>query len=321
MVVLSLLVVLLSVFGTCLGSKYSSLLINEHNRYRKVENAANMQKMVWSQTLEQEATAWAAKCSNSHQQNGRGENLAMQSVGEDINVLIRRGIKMWFDEKRNYAPGGGFSMSTGHYTQLVWADSKQLGCGVQICNPNSKFPMQYMYLVCFYDPPGNFNNREPYVRGQACSKCRSGQMCDAGLCSDHTTVGRTSNVPNTATKINSRSNVNDKLSGGSDWKFSPWNIVNGNQRNKPDQNRRITTTRENKGNGRVIWSWTSGNNNNRSLQTKNENSFPGRSRTWNRPQSWSRNTGRNMNTRRVWTSRQNGNTGTPTWNWSYSWRS
>ncbi|XP_076078447.1 GLIPR1-like protein 1 [Mytilus galloprovincialis] len=313
MVVLSFLVVLLPLFGTCLGSIYSSLLLNEHNRYRKSENAANMQKLVWSPTLEQEATAWASRCSNSHQQNGRGENLAMQSVGEDINVLIKRGIKMWFDEKRDYSPGRGFSMSTGHYTQMVWADSKQLGCGVQICNANSKFPMKYMYLVCFYDPPGNFNNREPYINGQACSRCRSGQKCDAGLCSDHSTGGR--NVPSTPTKVNSRSNVN----GGTDWKYSPWKIVNENQRTKPDQNRRITTTRENKPNGRVVWSWTSGNNR-RGQQTNNQNSQPRTSRNWNLPQSWNRNTGRNMNIRRrVWTSGQN--TGTPITNWSYSWSS
>lgn len=130
---------------------------------------------------------------------------------------------------------------------------------------------------------------------------------------DHSTGGR--NVPSTPTKVNSRSNVN----GGTDWKYSPWKIVNENQRTKPDQNRRITTTRENKPNGRVVWSWTSGNNR-RGQQTNNQNSQPRTSRNWNLPQSWNRNTGRNMNIRRrVWTSGQN--TGTPITNWSYSWSS
>jgi hypothetical protein len=57
---------------------------------------------------------------------------------------------MWYDEvkKYNYA-NGGFSSATGHFTQVVWKSSQNLGCGIGIRNGNS------FYGVAQYTPPGN----------------------------------------------------------------------------------------------------------------------------------------------------------------------
>ena len=44
----------------------------------------------------------------------------------------------------------GFKSGTGHFTQLVWKGSKQIGCGAA-CNSNNK-----CYLTCNYYPPGNY---------------------------------------------------------------------------------------------------------------------------------------------------------------------
>ena len=74
---------------------------------------------VWSNQLESEATTWASRCTNGHQNNGRGENIAMLSVGEDISQLVRQGVKMWNDEKNNYYPGMGLNAGTAHYTQVA----------------------------------------------------------------------------------------------------------------------------------------------------------------------------------------------------------
>lgn len=75
-------------------------------------------EQIWNRQLEQEATAWAARCSYSHQNGGRGENLSMHSITNDIPNLIKRMIEGWIGEKREYYPGRGFSMATGHYTQV-----------------------------------------------------------------------------------------------------------------------------------------------------------------------------------------------------------
>lgn len=40
--------------------------------------------------------------------------------------------------------------ATGHFTQVVWKDSKHLGVGIAT---NSK---GQAFVVCNYDPPGNF---------------------------------------------------------------------------------------------------------------------------------------------------------------------
>lgn len=79
--------------------------------------------------------------STNAQRPGCGENLAMHS---DTNLLKNTNIatKMWYDEVTN--PGynfssPGFSSGTGHFTQVVWKASTELGCGIS-----------GVYVVCRY---------------------------------------------------------------------------------------------------------------------------------------------------------------------------
>ena len=56
---------------------------------------------------------------------------------------------MWYAEVRGFDfRRGGFSMETGHFTQVVWAATERVGCGVAQCNGMDVW-------VCNYDPPGN----------------------------------------------------------------------------------------------------------------------------------------------------------------------
>ena len=70
---------------------------------------------------------------------------------------------MWYAESTDYRyPNGGFSMSTGHFTQLVWAGSTSLGCAMARCNDLDVW-------VCNYDPPGNVDGEyEANVRPTSC---------------------------------------------------------------------------------------------------------------------------------------------------------
>ena len=47
----------------------------------------------------------------------------------------------------------------GHYTQIVWRKSTQLGCGVASCN--SARGKQDIW-ICNYSPAGNFAGMAPY---------------------------------------------------------------------------------------------------------------------------------------------------------------
>ena len=66
---------------------------------------------------------------------------------------------MWVAEKNDYDyPSNTCAAGKvcGHYTQVVWRNSVNLGCGrVQCANG-------WAYVICSYDPPGNVNGGSPY---------------------------------------------------------------------------------------------------------------------------------------------------------------
>lgn len=132
-----------------LAPRYQEML-NSHNRHRANHCAAPLQ---WSSTLAAQAQGWADKlkqagCAFEHSQNSPyGENLYFFAPAGNMSPeQISTG---WYDEVQLYDfNNGAFSMSTGHFTQLVWKDTKNLGCGVSMCNGGEIW-------VCNYDPPGN----------------------------------------------------------------------------------------------------------------------------------------------------------------------
>ncbi|MFI3217899.1 MAG: CAP domain-containing protein, partial [Methylococcales bacterium] len=66
--------------------------------------------------------------------------------------------KAWESEKINYS-GEALNKANwsqaGHYTQMVWRDTLQLGCAKVACNSG-------VVVVCNYDPAGNFIGKKPY---------------------------------------------------------------------------------------------------------------------------------------------------------------
>jgi hypothetical protein len=51
------------------------------------------------------------------------------------------------------------SNGCGHYTQVVWRDTMQVGCGVATCGSGRSGGEVW---VCNYKAPGNYIGRKPY---------------------------------------------------------------------------------------------------------------------------------------------------------------
>lgn len=119
-----------------------------HNRVRADHCAPPLD---WSAELAASAQAWAdhlrdAGCAFEHSRTRYGENLAAGTRGA---LDPASATAMWYAEVAQYDwKRGGFSMATGHFTQVVWVGTRRLGCGQSTCKGLD-------ILVCQYDPPGN----------------------------------------------------------------------------------------------------------------------------------------------------------------------
>ncbi len=127
--------------------------VDAHNAVRAKHCAP---PLTWSKKLAEVAQTWANTlrdkgCVFGHSPGGKyGENLAAGTVGA---LDPSSTVGMWYDEIKLYKfPNGGFSMQTGHFTQVVWRSTTQVGCGHVECKGNDIY-------VCNYDPPGNWEGQ------------------------------------------------------------------------------------------------------------------------------------------------------------------
>jgi pathogenesis-related protein 1 len=156
-----------------------------HNAVRAaVMTTPSLQPFVWSETLAAYAQQWTdslamTSCASPHHrteqelsQKGYGENLAAFSSSFGSSNA-QQAVAGWAAEKMCWTFGtfDGTekcdmtcyqkmnSDGCGHYTQIVWRKSMQLGCGVSSCQ-NGGFKTDIW--ICNYAPPGNYVGQNPY---------------------------------------------------------------------------------------------------------------------------------------------------------------
>lgn len=141
--------------------------LHAHNCARKtVVPAAHppIPMLRWNATLAVTAQAYASLCNWGH--SGRpGENLYASAPWTAAQTAA---ADLWADEHANYAYSSN-SCATGgvcgHYTQMVWRSTQNIGCGIANCSTGSPFGSTFpnwTYVVCNYNPPGNYVGQRPY---------------------------------------------------------------------------------------------------------------------------------------------------------------
>ena len=136
------------------GGGVAQEVLNAHNRYRAEVGVAPLR---WSTSLAASAQQWANHLAATGQfkHSRSGENLAKASGGRSATYLV----DMWGREKQYFVHGtfpnvskSGSWEKVGHYTQMVWRNTTEVGCGLAKGHGGD-------VLVCHYNPAGN-------VRGQ-----------------------------------------------------------------------------------------------------------------------------------------------------------
>ncbi|OAL06456.1 PR-1-like protein [Phaeosphaeriaceae sp. SRC1lsM3a] len=128
---------------------FKQSMLDTTNDARQAHNAS---RLSWNETLAEFAEEWSGKCGFKHSGGPYGENLASGYAN------ISAAVGVWRDERDNYDYNAAkFSTETGHFTQLVWKSTTQLGCARSNCTDKGDAPG--WFVVCEYSPPGNFEGQ------------------------------------------------------------------------------------------------------------------------------------------------------------------
>lgn len=143
---------------------FARQVLAEHNLER---SRAGVPPLAWNDDLARDARNWARtlasegwlRHASAAENGGAGENLWMGSAGYFAPESM---VGAFIDERRHYMHGAfpnvsrtGNWQDVGHYTQVVWRDTREVGCAVARGRDHD-------FLVCRYWPAGNWMGERPY---------------------------------------------------------------------------------------------------------------------------------------------------------------
>jgi hypothetical protein len=142
---------------------FITAVLDQHNVYR---SELKLPALVWSASLAADALAWGRQLvkgdKGKHDPQVRtlneGENLWWGTADAFSTTQM---VDAWASEKKDFVYGTfpdcrtGHSAVVGHYTQMIWRNTRSVGCAL-VGNGQTDF------LVCRYGPPGNIIGEKVY---------------------------------------------------------------------------------------------------------------------------------------------------------------
>jgi pathogenesis-related protein 1 len=141
-----------------------------HNRVRA---KVGVPPLAWNSRLAEVAQRWANTCVDRDPPRGMIDHSAGESelfagpLGENLHATTApaadpvAAVEGWaaeaadYDLERDTCRSGAMC---GHYTQVVWRSTREVGCAVSTC-PRLRYRTS---LVCNYFPAGNWEGQRPY---------------------------------------------------------------------------------------------------------------------------------------------------------------
>jgi hypothetical protein len=151
---------------------YQSTILYHHNIHRANHSAADLS---WGDSYAGYALETAQKCKFEHDLTpgggGYGQNLAMYATSSDAQAFgaSRAGAQassnFWYNGELNKFPSSDYGKGSpdmgnfhdwGHFSQLVWSSTQQVGCATYLCPAGTMVAgMDAWFTVCNYFPAGN----------------------------------------------------------------------------------------------------------------------------------------------------------------------
>jgi hypothetical protein len=150
--------------GTASRADFNARLLIAHNAQR---SAIGVPPLVWNDRLAADARVWADELAATGRFEHSPDEPGKQPQGENLWAGTPRAfspeamVALWAAERRDYRPGifpnnsrSGDVENVGHYTQLIWRGTRQVGCATA-AGRNEEF------LVCRYSDAGNVYGERP----------------------------------------------------------------------------------------------------------------------------------------------------------------
>ena len=150
--------------GTAFRADFNQRVLAAHNAERA---AIGVGPLAWNAELAADARAWADELARTGRFEHSPDEVGAEPQGENLWAGTPRAfspekmVGLWVSEKKDYHPGvfpnnsrSGDVENVGHYTQLIWRNSGQVGCATAV-GRNEEF------LVCRYSRAGNVYGERP----------------------------------------------------------------------------------------------------------------------------------------------------------------